>query len=51
LPIKTCCTGYPSRSQSYDRELKRRRCKNLKRHKQPSAFGKQKYFLLLKKPH
>jgi hypothetical protein len=33
-------------SQSYDRELQRQRCKKLQSHEQPSAFSKQKYFLL-----
>jgi hypothetical protein len=36
--------------QSYDRELQpqRKRCRNLQRRKYPSAFWKQKYFLLPK---
>jgi hypothetical protein len=41
---------YATRSQSYDRELQRQRCKKLQRqrckklqrHEQPNAFGKQK---------
>jgi hypothetical protein len=32
------------RSQSYDRELQRQRCKILQRHAQPSAFLKPKTF-------
>jgi hypothetical protein len=35
-----------TRSQSYERELQRQRCKYLQRHVQPSAFWKQKYYLL-----
>jgi hypothetical protein len=33
---------FRSRTQSYDRELQRQRCKNLQRHGLPSAFLKQK---------
>jgi hypothetical protein len=33
--------------QHYDRELQRQRCKTLQHHEQPSAFWKQKCFILL----
>jgi hypothetical protein len=34
------------RSQSYDRKLERQGCKNWQRNEEPSAYRKQKYFLL-----
>jgi hypothetical protein len=44
------CFFFLFRSQSYDRELQRQRCKFfLQRHGHPSAFWKQKYFILLLK--
>jgi hypothetical protein len=35
-----------SRCKSYDRELQRQRCKFLQHHGLPSAFQKQKYFII-----
>jgi hypothetical protein len=39
---------FQPRSQSYDRELQRQRCKNLQRHYLPRSFWKKKLFLLWK---
>jgi hypothetical protein len=41
--------GFASRTQSYDRELQRQRCKFLQRYIYPSSFLKQKFNLLVLK--